>query len=111
MPFYVSDLHPLKMRILEALDRGKTITFHELHRHIFAGEFAKLVDEAGRYPKPPIPDSDWKEIAVAIQNVLLNNKNDEAEHFYVSRNGYCLLIAVLQEIERLYAKGLSRPSS
>lgn len=110
MPFYISDLLPLKMRAVEALDRGHTISFRELRQRITRGEFTELIDEVGNYPNPAIPDSDWQEIAEAIGNTLLVNEGDEAEHFYVSRNGYCLLIAVLHEIERDAAE-LRRPST
>lgn len=108
MPFYISDLRPLKMRIIEALDRGESISFQELRRRIRDCEFTELIDSAGKYPNPPVPDVDWQELTDAIQEVLLVNEGDEGEHFYVEQNGYCLLLAVLHEVERA-AGGFHRP--
>ncbi len=108
MAFYASDLWPLMMRAVEALDRGETISFADLRRRIREGELRELVDEAGNYPEPAIPDVDWQDITNNLNDVLATNQGDEGEHFYVSRNGYCLLIAVLKEIER-DCDGLHRP--
>src|SRR5689334_21631320 len=100
MPFFYSDLYPLKMRVLEALDKGKNLTFRELRDRIQQGEFTELINEAGRFVRPEIPDSDWQEITESIKSVLFSRINDEAETFYIQRNGYCLLMAVLLEIEK-----------
>lgn len=109
MPVYLSDLYPLKMRAIEALDRGKTISFEELRRRVVNGEFFELIDEAGNFPNPSTPDADRDEIIDALQSTLLGNLGDEDEHFYVSQNGYCLLLAVLLELERSSLAGFCRP--
>ncbi|MCE9555385.1 MAG: hypothetical protein K8T91_18705 [Planctomycetes bacterium] len=94
------DLEPLIFRALEALDAGRTITFDELRRRIRAGELWEVLQEAGKYPIPAIPDVDFQEITDTISDILEVNRGDEAEHFYISNNGYCLLIAVLREASR-----------
>jgi len=104
MAFFDSDLYPLKLRLLEALDKGKTISFENLRRRISDGEFEELLQDAGHCPKPLLWDNFRQEITDAILNVLEGNIGDENEHFYVSRNGYCLLLAVIMELEQ---KGLT----
>lgn len=74
------------------------------------GEFRELINLTGSWPSLPMPDADWQEITERLMEVLVTNTGDEGEHFYVSRNGYCLLIAVLMEVDRMYAEGRERPS-
>tara|TARA_E500000305_G_C3934132_1_gene194187 strand:+ start:438 stop:767 length:330 start_codon:yes stop_codon:yes gene_type:complete len=108
MPFYLDDLKPLIMRAVEALDRGEDLTFEELRRRVYNGELRELINEAGNYPEPVIPDVDWQEITDQLIDSLEISKHDEAEHFYVSQDGYCLLISLLIHLEQ-DAEGLFRP--
>jgi hypothetical protein len=108
MALYQSDFVPLIMRTVEALDRGETIAFNELRQRISTGSFIDLMQHAGNFPWPSIPDHELQELTDALLNVLEVNRGDEAEHFYVSNNGYCLLIAALWEAMRS-SDGIQRP--
>jgi hypothetical protein len=110
MPIYFSDLQPLMMRAVEALDRGEHIGFEQLRTRVGRGELGEVLQEAGQYPMPAIPATDWQELGDRIDEVLDVNRGDEGEHFYVARNGYCLLIAALWEVHRLHSQDLHRHS-
>ena len=79
------DTYAVKMRILEALDRGDAISFDDLRRRVNNGGLKELIDNAGTFPNLSMPDADWDEITAAITSVLMGNVGDEFEHFYVKK--------------------------
>jgi len=109
MPFYYSDVWPIISRCLESLDRGHCMTLDDLRNELDQGNLRQLADNAGHYPMPPIPPADFEELGHYLNETLQVNRGDEAEHFYVSQNGYCVLIAVLNETVRQYGAGYHRP--
>jgi hypothetical protein len=110
MPIFSSDIEPALMRALEALDRGESITFQQLRERVFGGTLRGLIEQAGHYPGIGLtPYADWVEINNAVRDTWAGSINDEAEHWYVSNNGYCLLIALLRQVDKLNSLGPQRP--
>ena len=100
MAYYMSDLRPTIMRVVEALDRGESMSFHELRERLGESTLHQVLNQLGSCPMPILAVADREEIASKVIQILDDNIGNENEHFYVSNNGYCLLIAAFVELSR-----------
>lgn len=110
MPVYLDDVRGMVGRLVEAIDDGDSVPIATVQAAAVSGELRALIERSGTYPiSSLITPADWDELTTYLADILVANRNSEGEHFYVSNNGYCLLVAVLMEVTRFHLAGSNRP--